>query len=315
MNKLALVLWLMAGAAGAGTPAASNVHGIASASDGPSEPAGFALIPAGSFQMGNALSASGDGYSDEVPLQTVHVSEFYMEKNLVTKAQWDEVRAWGLNNGYTDLPMGAGSAPNHPVQAINWYAVVKWCNARSKKEGLSECYTVSGAVYMTYSVNESEVVCNMSASGYRLPTEAEWEKAARGGLSGKRFPWGDTINHSCANYYNSTYFFESPQKAGYHPVYAPGSSPVGSFPANGYGLYDMAGNVWEWCWDRYGSYVSGTVNDPTGPVSGSRRVARGGSWNFGAGLCRVAYRHDCRPSYSSDCIGFRVARSSVPSKP
>jgi len=291
-------------------------------SDTPPAPTGMALIPAGSFSMGNALSASGDGYFDELPVHTVNVSAFYMDKYEVTKALWDEVRAWGLTNGYTDLPAGNGSyaskGANHPVHSISWYAMVKWCNARSKKENLTECYTVSGSVYKT---GNSTPVLNMSASGYRLPTEAEWEKAARGGLSGKRFPWGDTINHSFANYYNSTYFYESPQGAGYHPSYATGgypySSPVGSFEKNGYGLYDMAGNMWEWCWDWYSSsyYASSPGSNPTGPASGSGRVLRGAGWyNFyGAFLTRAAGRYyGADPGYDYVSVGFRCARSSVP---
>jgi len=277
----------------------------------PPAPTGMALIPAGSFEMGDSV----DGY--EVPVHTVSVSAFYMDKYEVTKELWDEVRAWGLNNGYTDLDVGNGSyaskGANHPVHSISWYAMVKWCNARSRKAGLTECYTVGGSVYKT---GNSAPVLNMGANGYRLPTEAEWEKAARGRLSGKRFPWGDTINHSYANYYNSTYAYESPQGAGYHPTYATGnspySSPVGSFAANEYGLHDMAGNMWEWCWDWYGSYGSGTVSDPTGPASGSDRVFRGGSWGDRAISCRAAFRVYGGPPGSDSGIGFRCARSSVP---
>jgi formylglycine-generating enzyme required for sulfatase activity len=145
--------------------------------------AGFSLIPAGSFQMGDALA---EGLSQELPVHTVQVSAFYMAKHEVTKALWDEVRTWAAGNGYTDLPVGGGKAADHPVQAINWYAMVKWCNARSEKNGLTPCYRVCSEIYR---FGENEPDCNWEANGYRLPTEAEWEKAARGGLSGKRFPW------------------------------------------------------------------------------------------------------------------------------
>jgi len=286
------------------------------ASDTAPVPAGMVIIPAGSFQMGDSF---GDYGNNELPVHTVNVSAFYMEKNLVTKALWDEVRAWGLNNGYTDLDLGGGKAANHPVQTISWYATVKWCNARSQKEGLVPCYTVSGAVYKKN--DSSGVICNMSASGYRLPTEAEWEKAARGGLSGKRFPWGDTISRSQANYYgNPSGLSYDLGPAGDNPTYAnippyttPYTSPVGSFPANGYGLYDMAGNVREWCWDWLWAYGSGAVSDPTGPASSTfnMRVYRGGGWGYYGDSCRVACRGKgigYYPNTSNNTIGFRCAR-------
>jgi formylglycine-generating enzyme required for sulfatase activity len=188
---------------------------------------GFAFIPGGSFQMGDQ-SDPLVGSSDELPVHSVYVSGTYMGRYEVTKEPWDEVRAWGLNNGYTDLPVGNGSyaskAANHPVHPITWYAMVKWCNARSQKEGLTPCYTVGGATYKT---GDSDAVDgNWGASGYRLPSEAEWEKAARGGLSGKRFPWGETINHSNANYMTngSAYSYDTSPYTSYtfHPTYNDG---------------------------------------------------------------------------------------------
>jgi formylglycine-generating enzyme required for sulfatase activity len=283
---------------------------------------GFALIPAGSFQMGDSM---GDVYSGiGLPVHAVDVSAFYMEKNLVTKAQWDEVYAWAAINGYTfdsnlngEGPHGQGKAPDHPVQTVDWMDCVKWCNARSEKEGLVPCYTVGGTTYKSGS--SDGVACNLSASGYRLPTEAEWEKAARGGLIGKRFPWGDTISQSQANYPGNTFAYSLYDLGpnGPNPTYATGSapytSPVGSFAANGYGLYDMAGNVFEWCWDWYGEYGSGAVSDPTGPDSGASRIYRGGSWYWDAFGCRAAFRYGESQVVSADNLGFRCAiRSSVP---
>ena len=279
-------------------------------------PDGFSYIPAGSFQMGNAMVVDTD--ISDAPIRTVTVSSFYMGQNLVTLQDWLIVRTWGTANGYTDLAAGAGKALTHPVQTITWYDMVKWCNAHSEMDGLTPCYTLSGAVYRT--TNSDSVVCNWSANGYRLPSEAEWEKAARGGLSGKRFPWGDTISESQANYlgYTSSYNFDydlGPN--GYNSIGSiggtnPATSPVGSFLPNGYGLYDMAGNVLEWCWDWYGTYAAGAQTDPHGASSGPYRVYRGGGWYFYANTCRVAYRSKTLPINSYNYYGFRIARSSVP---
>lgn len=273
----------------------------------------MSLIPEGSFTMGRT---SGDTDSNAPPI-TVTVSPFYIQQTETTKAQWDEVRTWAVNNGYTDLAEGAGKASNPPVQTVSWWDVVKWCNARSEKEGLTPVYTVGGAVMRT---GTTVPAVNWRANGYRLPTEAEWEKAARGGVSGKRFPWGtDTISHAQANYYgSSSYAYDQSPINNYHPSYKAGgtpyTSPVGSFGANGYGLYDMAGNVYEWCWDWYGSSYYTTSNgttDPLGPASGSARVGRGGGWDDDAFLARCAFRGSTDPGYADDSVGFRSARSSV----
>jgi uncharacterized delta-60 repeat protein len=271
----------------------------------------MSLIPEGSFTMGRT---SGDTDGNAPPV-TVTVSAFYMQEKETSKAQWDEVRTWGLSNGYTDLPTGGGKASNHPVQTVSWLDVVKWCNARSEKEGLTPVYTVGGAVMRT---GTTEPTANWSVNGYRLPTEAEWEKAARGGVQGKRFPWGtDTISHTDANFWNGSGEIYASGTTDYHPSYATGNtpytSPVGSFAANGFGLYDMSGNVWEWCWDWYGasSYING-VTDPAGSISGTTKVWRGGGWNSNAIRCRASHRDGNSPEYRASRFGFRTARISVP---
>jgi formylglycine-generating enzyme required for sulfatase activity len=274
---------------------------------------GFTIIPSGSFTMGRT---SGDTDSNAPPV-TVNVRAFYMGKYEVTKELWDEVRSWGLSNGYTDLAAGAARTNNYPVNEVTWWDAVKWCNARSEKDGFMPCYTVDGSVMKT---GISALSVNWNADGYRLPTEAEWEKAARGGVSGKRFPWGtDTISHNEANFTNNGGELYQSGTSGYHPTYIDGvyggTSPVGSFASNGYQLYDMAGNVAEWCWDWYGAstYVNEAI-DPRGPATGTLKMLRGGHYYDYASGCRVANRlMRGSPGGSAPNFGFRVARSRVAS--
>jgi formylglycine-generating enzyme required for sulfatase activity len=267
---------------------------------GPAVP-GMALIPAGDFTMGDSL----DGDS-AAPTRTVTLDAFYIGKYEVTKATWDEVRTWAVINGYSDLYAGEGKASAHPVYFVTWYDMVKWCNARSQKEGLTPVYytnDVQTTVYKAGNVNVTNAQVKWAANGYRLPTEAEWEKAARGGLSDKRFPLGDTINRDQAKYYNDL---------DYATGESPYTLPVGTLMANGYGLYDMAGNMSEWCWDWSGTYASGSQANPRGSSSGSARVYRGGDWGNNTYFCRVASRSGYNPADSRPIIGFRVARSFVP---
>ncbi|MCX6876428.1 MAG: leucine-rich repeat protein [Verrucomicrobia bacterium] len=270
----------------------------------------FALIPAGSFQMGDTLD--GDAALD--PVHTVQVSAFYMAKHEVTTDLYNKVRTWGVAHGYPDFATFYGiGGTSYPVQDLTWFTMVKWCNARSEMEGLTPCYTVSGEVYRTGS---SPPDCDWNAGGYRLPTEAEWEKAARGGLSGKRFPWGDTISHTLANFFNVGGETYQTGTTGYHPAYVwytyPYTAPVGSFAANGYGLYDMAGNVAELCWDWFDGYPATLQTDPRGAASGTFRVVRGGYWSTDAQGCRVAGRGGYAPYNSYMYFGFRLARSAAP---
>jgi formylglycine-generating enzyme required for sulfatase activity len=258
--------------------------------------------------MGDSL----DGLSNAVPVSTT-VSAFCMDVNEVSFSQWQSVYSWATSNGYSFDDGGAGKGANHPVQTVNWYDVVKWCNARSEQAGRTPVYYTDDAqtaVYKTGQVNVTNTQVKWRANGYRLPTEAEWEKAARGGLSGQRFPWGNTISENLANYYGTSLPYDLGPN-GYNATYATGgfpyTSPGGSFAANGYGLNDMAGNVWEWCWDWYGTPYAGG-SDPHGPGSGSLRVIRGGSWSNSAAYARCAYR-GIGPTGTDFSLGFRAVLS------
>jgi len=288
--------------------------------DEPKIPEGFVLIPAGRFQMGDQ-SNPPVGDDDELPVHAVEVDAFYMAKYEVTKGLWDKVRKWGVANGYTDLEpqifagweSASGKANNHPVYQVSWWEVIEWCNARSEMEGLTPCYTVKGVVMKTGTTVPD---VNWGARGYRLPTEAEWEKAARGGLIGRNFPWGNDVIYSKGNFSISAEKADQMGATDRHPSYVtddePYTSPVGSFPPNGYGLYDMAGNVAEWCWDWYGEYSEESQTNPNGPASGAHRVVRGGEWNSMPAKCRVAFRYMDDPDCEEFETGFRVARKVNP---
>ena len=281
---------------------------------------GMALIPAGSFRIGNYLFCNGVtndlDITNAIPTN-VYVSAFYMDVNLVSSNQWAAVYNYAVSQGYTFAHPGFAKGGNFPISGVSWFDCAVWCNAQSAQAGLTPCYYTDGGLtqVLTNATTFVYVYQDLSKSGYRLPTEAEWEKAARGGVAGSRFPWGDVITESQANYNaNPTNYIANPTNynanltnydfsaySGFNTNFNSGSGysgPVGSFASNGYGLYDMAGNFSEWCWDWYpiptlpyppGSpYLGGS--DPTGPDSGSGRVVRGGNWFDGAGSLRCAFR-------------------------
>lgn len=257
------------------------------------------LIPGGWFQMGDPFN---EGDSDERPVHTVVVDAFYMDLYEVTHAQYKR-----FDPHYSSTH----NVPTHPVEGVSWYDAVRYCNWRSRREGLHPCY------------DEATWVWDFSQNGYRLPTEVEWEYAARGGMAAKRYPWGDKISHDKANYHGTG------GKDQWN-----GTSPVGSFPPNGFGLYDMAGNVWEWCttwydvryysrkqeWrqeaptagiytlgTRFSSDTSSEKRHREGPTTGIYRVKRGGAWNSDPYALRCAFRTWHDPTDGSG-MGFRCVR-------
>jgi formylglycine-generating enzyme required for sulfatase activity len=291
--------------------------------------AGMVAIPGGTFTMGDVADTNLDGTGAAIPTN-VTVSGFYMDTNLVTYSLWQSVYNAALSAGYTFDDTGAGQGTNHPVQTVNWYDAVKWCNARSVQAGLTPVYYTDAAMTLVYTNGDIDAVyVNWSVNGFRLPSETEWERAARAGLSGQRFPWGSTISESQANYFGyptnyGGYFYDLGPNYGYEEVFEsqgqPYTSPVGYFAPNGYGLNDMAGDVLEWCWDWYAAppyptgspYLGGT--NPHGPSSSpnSSRVARGGDWSGTAEEARCADRSDNQPPDSTDFseVGFRCVRTN-----
>ncbi len=237
------------------------------------------LVPSGTFTMG---STAGD--SDELPLHSVTLSSYYISKTEVTQGQWKAVM--GSNPSY--FP---GVGDNGPVEEVTWYDCISYCNKLSIKEGKTPVYSIGGNT-SPGSWSTGTIDRNTSAKGYRLPTEAEWEYAARGGNQTNNY------TYSGSNTVDNVAWYSSNSGSTTHLV--------STRTANELGISDMSGNVWEWCWDWYGSYTSASQTNPTGASSGSSRLLRGGSWNSSSYVCRVSYRGYDFPDLRNSDLGFRV---------
>ena len=257
-------------------------------------PDGFVHIQGGTFTMGSP-DTEAERYSDnEGPQHQVTVSGFLMGKYEVTQKEWVEIMGSNPSRYKGD---------NLPVENVTWYDAVHYCNARSRKEGLTPAYTIrrENVSWNRNALDQRSL--DQRYNGYRLPTEAEWEYACRAGTTGP-FSTGDTITTDQANYDGNYSYNNTPEG-----TIQCTTTAVGSFAPNAWGLYDMNGNVWEWCWDWYGDYSSGSETDPLGASSGSYRVSRGGSCNNDAASLRSAYRSCDTPSYHGYILGFRVVRT------
>ena len=232
----------------------------------------MAHINGGRFTMGSPDNEFGFS-NREGPQHQVTVSSFYIGIYPVTQAEYQEIM--GVNPSEF-----RGSSL--PVEQVNWFDAIEYCNRLSIKEGLTPAYTVTG----------TNVRWNREANGYRLPTEAEWEYACRAGTQ-TPFYSGTSVND-----------------AGWYAANSGGRTrPVGEKQPNSWGLYDMHGNVLEWCWDWLGNYTSEGQTNPQGAATGTTRVYRGGSWRFEAYQTRSAYRFGNNPNLRSFLVGFRLARS------
>ena len=202
----------------------------------------------------------------------------------MTWGEWKEVRDWAVANGYSDLAGVGGTYPDgaaddFPITNVSWYDVVKWMNAKSEKEGLTPVYQVSGVTYQT---GQSAPTVNGAANGYRLPTDAEWEWAACGGVSSQGYIYSGSNDWNAVAWSNENS--------------SDGTKSIGTKLANELGIHDMSGNVFEWCED--------VVN------TSSRSRSRGGGWDHNSSYCYVFYRFDPRTDGRSPSLGFRLARNA-----
>jgi formylglycine-generating enzyme required for sulfatase activity len=240
---------------------------------------GMIRVEGGTFLMGSTEEA----YKANERVHEVTLSSFFIAETEVTQAFWKAV----MGNNPSRF-----AGDERPVDSVSWFDAVRFCNALSEKEGLAPAYVISG----------NTVSWDTSAGGYRLPTEAEWEYAARGGILGALSP--EALGRA---FYSGG---EDPEALGWFNTNSGKTShPVKSKAPNELGLYDMSGNVWEWCWDYFGEYPQGPATDPAGLAEGGRRVLRGGAWFTPVNLLRVTNRYWNAPAFKTNSVGFRLARN------
>jgi len=258
-------------------------------------------VPGGTYRMGSTRET---GLLNETPAHQVTLSDFLLGKYEVTQGQYYEITGLRPSSCKTNPEKnGPEGWKTLPVEMINWYEALIFCNELSAKENLRPVYRINGSVSPSTwgDVPVDDIITSWGlieliegANGYRLPTEAEWEYAARAGVNATNRYAGSNNADEVAWYYEN-----SETK----------SHEVGRKAPNELGLYDMSGNVMEWCWDWQGAYTAAAQENPTGPATGLYKTIRGGSWSYAVNYCNVAYRHSNHPYYRGVNLGFRVARS------
>jgi len=257
----------------------SEITSITFETEPPPPPEDMILVEGGTFQMGDRFNEGGD---DEIPLHNVTLSSFYIAETEITQSDYEDLMG-------TNPASGFGVGDNYPVYSVSWYDALDYCNALSLQYGLTPCYSGSGTT----------IECDWNANGYRLPTEAEWEYAARGGSN-------NTDNYK---YSGTTQNLED--YAWFLSNNTPnGCKEVATKLPNQLGIFDMSGNEWEWCWDWHNAsyYNSSPDVNPHGPDDGNYRIRRGGPWGHVEYRSRVAFRAGTVPWDSGVDIGFRTVR-------
>ncbi len=273
----------------------------------------FRYIASGGYTMGSPPDEPGRD-DDEGPRHEVILTRaFYISETEVYRWMWNEIG--GFYPTLPDDPSIKQYSPtlDHPVQNVTWYESVLFCNLMSRYLNYERCYYTDAE--FTNPIDASNYIagpfyCNFDANGIRLPTESEWEYACRAGTTTAFFC--DETNYSTENCGSCTPGMQPLLEQ--YCLYCANDSGICCYAycklPNPWGLADMHGNVWEWCWDWFGTYPSGRVTDPKGSSSGSFRVERGGSWSSSARLCRSAARVHDDPGSRSPSLGFRIARTA-----